>query len=779
MKILCKNMCIALFALCFGLVLTPESQAKVCFVGDEDCAGSMDFGDYKAPDGATLCDGYTQAPCAEGKHINGYCPYDSSYVMCCGPEFVYDDCAYPRIYDGKCGNKYSCTCDLKKFPYTDETCAQAPAENGSEPGNAYPAGGSCTLGVVEGDGKTAQEIYYSACMCDRATYPQPLSKCAVDGNGKPMSGDICRDSEGNEYTTTCRCDWDKFPVVVSECDYGGDGDTCIEGGVTRAEDCCSCEDFPVTLIDGKPKQGGENLKYASDWDVCGCPLGKNRVKITQCAAGWEPTDAGDGCQRIECDKAVKLFFSKPENIKAYKNFAVFDGSRLITYEQLTDEEKEALPTKAEQTYAVGDPVTNTTATKGIVIGNINVADETCYKLGFACTNAEELYSPSYFAYVNTAGTTPDDIVMIKEACAKEAVPVMSAGKYFPKGGYGSPTLKVYGVGVRFTKKDTSVDTSLEFVNAPISSSTTGGSAIFSQEVKLTRNKSAVNSNNAIFAADSTFKYYLTSNGYSFDASTLDIKFYSSSYKNKTIATFKFNGGETFDVDKLIIAPSNDARQTYCGTMATFTGPRNSDEVQINVGRLYLGYASSNRNCRSMSVKLAGNLAWNMEKGNSTNYIYLSPNSQIYSNDFRAGSYYAKIRYSSNGVWQKCTMRDHIRTGSLHWGTYNFGCNIKWASNVECEKGTLSDDYLACSVNKDNKGTAYIKDKVGDWRDSNRCSHIVACKAFCKDEGHLNHTKMNVGYDCTVRFNAKYTIKNNKGGNKGDYVCPPVQYINCQ
>ena len=54
MKILCKNMCIALFALCLGLVLAPESQAKVCFVGDEDCAGSMDFGDYKAPDGATL-----------------------------------------------------------------------------------------------------------------------------------------------------------------------------------------------------------------------------------------------------------------------------------------------------------------------------------------------------------------------------------------------------------------------------------------------------------------------------------------------------------------------------------------------------------------------------------------------------------------------------------------------------------------------------------------------------------------------------------------------------
>ena len=763
MKILCKNMCIALFALCFGLVLTPESQAK-------------DFGDYKAPDGANLCDGYTQAPCAEGKHINGYCPYDSSYVICCGPEFIYDDCAYPRIYDGKCGNKYSCTCDLKKFPYTDETCAQATDEQGSEPGNAYPTGGSCTLGVVEGDGKTAQEIYYSACMCDRATYPQPLSKCAVDDEGKPMSGDICRDSEGNEYTTTCVCSRKMFPVVVSECDYGGDGDTCIEGGVTRAEDCCSCEDFPVTLIDGKPKQGGENLKYASDWDVCDCPLGKNRVKITQCAAGWKPTDTGDGCQRIECDKAVKLFFSKPENIKAYKNFAVFDGSRLITYEQLTDEEKEALPTKAEQTYAVGDPVLNVTATKGIVIGNINVLGKSCSRKGVACTNAMELYSPSYFAYVNTAGTTPDDIIMIKEACAKDAVPVMSADKYFPKNGSTAETVKIYGVGVNLGSAK--VDSSLEFINAPIS----GTYPTFNGPVTLTRNSKAVNSNNAIFTAGPTFTSTLTSNGYSFDAQRLYIDFMYPEYENKTIATFKFNGGETFDVGALRIAPNARLYQNYCGTMATFTGPRNSDEVQINVNNLYLGDSGTGGSCRSIFVKLAGNLAWNMENGNGSNKIFLSPNSKIYSNDFRVGSYYAKIRYSSNGVWQKCTMRDHIRTGSLHWGSYNLGCNIKWPSNVACEKGTLSDDFLACSIDKNGKGVVTEKRNVSADADSSRCSHIVACKAFCKDEGHLNHTKMNVGdvgRDCTVQFNAKYTIKNNKGNNKGDYVCSPVQYINCQ
>ena len=713
MKILCKNMHMALFALCFGLVLTPESQAKVCFVGDEDCAGSMDFGDYKAPDGATLCDGYTQAPCAEGKHINGYCPYDSSYVICCGPEFVYDDCAYPRIYDGKCGNKYSCTCDLKKFPYTDETCAQAPAENGSEPGNAYPAGGSCTLGVVEGDGKTAQEIYYSACMCDRATYPQPLSKCAVDGNGKPMAGDICRDSEGNEYTTTCKCDWDKFPVVVSECDYGGDGDTCIEGGVTRAEDCCSCEAFPVTLIDGKPKQGGANLQYASDWDVCGCPLGKNRVKITQCAAGWEPTDAGDGCQRIECDKAVKLFFSKPENIKAYKNFAVFDGSSLVTYEQLTDEEKEKLPTKAEQTYAVGDPVTSTTATKGVLPSSVSVPVRACTQsaAGVACTKAEEIYTPSYFANMNSTNVSVDDIVMIKEACAREAPQVITASEYFPNIlSTNNKVIKIYGAELYFDGK-TNVTYPLELVNTKV----TGNGAVFQKPVSL---ENEGNSGNAVFAmSSSTFNNNLSTNGYSFDGVSSLYLIYDVGFINGRAITpvnFKFNGGETFNVSYLYVTPNQKDKNYNANITINFTAPRSSNGVEVNVKQLRLGYYNDSKFGRNVKAKLTGNISWNMfDENNSTNSIVLSNGSQIYSSDYGSGGYYAKIKFAGGVVAKKCTMADHIKYPHVHLNALNKTDPISSCKPENMQNFTYltsMEDFVACSVNM-NKNISLTKQLI--------------------------------------------------------------------
>lgn len=98
--------------------------------------------------------------------------------------------------------------------------------------------------------KTVKEILYSACLCDRGTYTQPKEKCDKTQN-------LCKDSSGAEYTDTCVCDKGKYKVQVADCDYGGEGKTCVEGGVTFAEDCCSCEAYPVELRDGKAVSGGE------------------------------------------------------------------------------------------------------------------------------------------------------------------------------------------------------------------------------------------------------------------------------------------------------------------------------------------------------------------------------------------------------------------------------------------------------------------------------------------------------------------------------------------
>ena len=86
MKILCKNSFVLLWFVCFGLVLTSESQAKVCFVGDPDCAQGAEFDEYADPneDGESCTsEGYvlkTECDADASKHITGYCPYNSNYV---------------------------------------------------------------------------------------------------------------------------------------------------------------------------------------------------------------------------------------------------------------------------------------------------------------------------------------------------------------------------------------------------------------------------------------------------------------------------------------------------------------------------------------------------------------------------------------------------------------------------------------------------------------------------------------------------------------------------
>ncbi len=282
MKILYKTIGLWLFAVCLCLLYAAPVSVKVCFIGEESCTGGGSFDDYEKPDAdGSLCkqEGYAEKSLCQAdmtKYIVAYYPYNSTYVMCCGKEYIYDSCSYPHIMTGKCGSKYSCFCDPNVYKYTEEQC---------ESDNAYSAGASCTQvsSVSSGEGenlqaKTVKEILYSACLCDRGIYTQPKEKC-----DKTQS--LCRDSSGAEYTDSCMCNKEKYKVQVANCDYGGEGKTCIEGGVTFAEDCCSCEAYPVELRDGKPASGGENYGKATKWNPCPCPAGKNRVFITQCAKG--------------------------------------------------------------------------------------------------------------------------------------------------------------------------------------------------------------------------------------------------------------------------------------------------------------------------------------------------------------------------------------------------------------------------------------------------------------------------------------------------------------
>ena len=162
MKILYKTMGLGLLSACLCLFCAAPAAAKVCFVVEENCTGGGSFDEYKDPaeDGKVCTDeGYILKSACDAdpsRHVTGYCPYNSEYVMCCGNEYVYDSCVYPHVTVDKCGSKFKCQCDPEKYPYTEEAChTQFKFSN--------PGGTACTQ-IDAGTSSTIKTLYYSACL---------------------------------------------------------------------------------------------------------------------------------------------------------------------------------------------------------------------------------------------------------------------------------------------------------------------------------------------------------------------------------------------------------------------------------------------------------------------------------------------------------------------------------------------------------------------------------------------------------------------------------------
>ena len=104
MKILYKTMGLGLLSACLCLLCAAPASVKVCFVVEDKCTRGWifdwdkGFDEYKDPaeDGKVCTDeGYILKSACDAdpsRHVTGYCPYNSEYVMCCGNEYVYDSC---------------------------------------------------------------------------------------------------------------------------------------------------------------------------------------------------------------------------------------------------------------------------------------------------------------------------------------------------------------------------------------------------------------------------------------------------------------------------------------------------------------------------------------------------------------------------------------------------------------------------------------------------------------------------------------------------------------
>ncbi|MEI3582372.1 MAG: hypothetical protein V8R89_06860 [Alphaproteobacteria bacterium] len=741
MKILYKTMGLGLLSACLCLFCAAPAAAKVCFVGEENCTGGGSFDEYKDPaeDGKVCTDeGYILKSACDAdpsRHVTGYCPYNSEYVMCCGNEYVYDSCVYPHVTVDKCGSKFKCQCDPEKYPYTEEAChTQFKFSN--------PGGTACTQ-IDAGTSSTIKTLYYSACLCERGLYPYSKDDCQTTANAD-VNGDPCQDSMGNQYWDSCKCNNPPYKWESVDCEFGGKGKACVQGGVYFFKECCSCAAFPA-----EGERGGKpNDTHATKWTTCDCPR-KGRFRITQCEAGWQPNKDGSACERISCENAVKLFFSKETNKKTYASYGVFTGSKLVHYKALTEAEKAKLP-EAQQTYAVGEEIEANSASTGVLAKNVSTSSKYCSTsskyvdgkyvtvggLEIGCTKAASIYSGAYFG---TLSSSPDH-KMLQESCGayepeKTVVPVISfSGSSFPNTNSRTSTICLYGAELKFSGT-TNVNRSMYLYNTNLS----GSGAVFNKYVYLYGYNDKPNGEKVTFKmTSSTFKNKLTSSNYNFDMGSLYLEV-PTSYENRQIASFTLREGQEFRGSSLYIYPTSDTYKyvdnsfpgaTNWGTYVNFYGPYTASAANVYTS-VYVGYYGSKR-ARGMSVKLSGNLNWNMYEGSSKKYIGLTPASKITSTDYGSGNY-ARLVFGSNVYKSQCSMK----------GDVDYVVNRHKFLSCACKRwDNDADYYVSCKVNVNGNSTDgmyYSKTKVSDRKAGD-----------CGRRGTNINPDCSISYDCGDR-----------------------------
>ena len=741
MKILYKTMGLGLLSACLCLFCAAPAAAKVCFVGEENCTGGGSFDEYKDPaeDGKVCTDeGYILKSACDAdpsRHVTGYCPYNSEYVMCCGNEYVYDSCVYPHVTVDKCGSKFKCQCDPEKYPYTEEAChTQFKFSN--------PGGTACTQ-IDAGTSSTIKTLYYSACLCERGLYPYSKDDCQTTANAD-VNGDPCQDSMGNQYWDSCKCNNPPYKWESVDCEFGGKGKACVQGGVYFFKECCSCAAFPA-----EGERGGKpNDTHATKWTTCDCPR-KGRFRITQCEAGWQPNKDGSACERISCENAVKLFFSKETNKKTYASYGVFTGSKLVHYKALTEAEKAKLP-EAQQTYAVGEEIEANSASTGVLAKNVSTSSKYCSTsskyvdgkyvtvggLEIGCTKAASIYSGAYFG---TLSSSPDH-KMLQESCGayepeKTVVPVISfSGSSFPNTNSRTSTIYLYGAELKFSGT-TNVNRSMYLYNTNLS----GSGAVFNKYVYLYGYNDKPNGEKVTFKmTSSTFKNKLTSSNYNFDMGSLYLEV-PTSYKNSQIASFTLREGQELRGSSLYIYPTSDTYKyvdnsfpgaTNWGTYVNFYGPYTASAANVYTS-VYVGYYGSKR-ARGMSIKLSGNLNWNMYEGSSKKSIGLTSASKITSTDYGSGNY-ARLVFGSNVYKSQCSMK----------GDVDYVVNRHKFLSCACKRwDNDADYYVSCKVNVNGNSTDgmyYSKTKVSDRKAGD-----------CGRRGTNINPDCSISYDCGDR-----------------------------
>lgn len=331
-----------------GCLLASQAEARVCFATDPDCGSGGNFGnmdDLKKYDDTCKINGYDQTTCESGR-LKYVCPYKSSWLKCCDPDYNYAACSYPLKIYGECGGKYKCVCDGSKYKYSyDGAGGSSMCVNNSTPG-----GTSCVHQVAN-SAKNGLDIqtFYTECKCDRALYPYTPDIC--DENAEVGDTCIAVDSTGatSRYFSACYCDRKIYQYSAAGCSpYVGDETRgkCSSGGTTYYKTCKSCDGYPAQNLDhvgynnGTPEPEDYEVcpyrQVGAEYKILACrdpgyrvskngdyDVDENGEKIKDKNGNYVRLKAGEKCIPMECEDAVKQF------VKVNSSFGLFNGTSLV------------------------------------------------------------------------------------------------------------------------------------------------------------------------------------------------------------------------------------------------------------------------------------------------------------------------------------------------------------------------------------------------------------------------------------------------------------------
>ena len=303
-----------LAALFCGAFICTSANAKVCFVGDDNCAEGTTFEPDKEHKPENLCSdsGYKELAeqCKEdGKVIGAVCPYDARYVICCGKEYAYQSCLYPLEgvpSDGggfeKCGSLYMCKCPAE-YKIDDEY-----AKNN----NCRPGGGYCLL-----NNGTSDTVSYKTCTCDRSVFTD-AGNCL----NNQTEDETCKDGDNNVYKK-CYCDRSEGKYPYASCEYGHKGSTCIDSNSKR-EYYHECK---------TPREKCLEEDYIAE-NVMQCPQGDRACTSTVSGTPYYCA-LGEGCPYPTIPQLYRCRFDKGRWCKA-NGFGQESSTPIIRNSPCTD-----------------------------------------------------------------------------------------------------------------------------------------------------------------------------------------------------------------------------------------------------------------------------------------------------------------------------------------------------------------------------------------------------------------------------------------------------------